>query len=211
MAFYPRQNSMLSRLHTSKFSSTSFELANFICWCVKKKLSFFFLNKCTCSKASMIAFEQVHLSRKKLTHCRTYSFVRVDKENLTRKYWEIAGAQRSCFCDESWWVTVMADDNTAVNMAGRGTVNVRWTDSATSPLLECLRSRENLSNTTVESYRDRNKKAEHEEILQLLNKRWSSWFRCYHPERLAWRLCILVRKLEIIRNIPCWKKIDILR
>ena len=61
----------------------------------------------------------------------------------------------------------MADDNTAVNMAGKGTV--RWTDSATSLLLECLRSRESLWNTRVESYRDRNKKkAEHEEILQLL-------------------------------------------
>ena len=55
----------------------------------------------------------------------------------------------------------MADDNTAGNMTGKGTV--RWTDSATSLLLECLRSRESLWNTRVESYRDRNKKkAEHE-------------------------------------------------
>ena len=61
----------------------------------------------------------------------------------------------------------MADDNRAVNIAGSGTV--RWTDSATSLLLECLRSQENLSSNIVESYRDRNKKkAEHEEILQLL-------------------------------------------
>ena len=61
----------------------------------------------------------------------------------------------------------MADDNTAGNMTGKGTVH--WTDSATSLLLECLRSRESLWNTRVESYRDRNKKkAEHEEILQLL-------------------------------------------
>ena len=61
----------------------------------------------------------------------------------------------------------MADDNTAVNMAGKGAA--RWTDSAMSLLLECLRSRESLWNTRVESYRDRNKKkAEHEEILQLL-------------------------------------------
>ena len=28
----------------------------------------FFLAKCTCSKAIMLAFEQVHLSRKKLTN-----------------------------------------------------------------------------------------------------------------------------------------------
>ena len=34
---------LLSRLHTSKFSLTSFDLANFICWCVKKNLSFFSL------------------------------------------------------------------------------------------------------------------------------------------------------------------------
>jgi len=33
----------LSRLHTSKFSLTSFDLANFICWCVKKNLSHFSL------------------------------------------------------------------------------------------------------------------------------------------------------------------------
>ena len=60
-----------------------------------------------------------------------------------------------------------ADDNTAVNMAAKGTV--LWTDSATSLLLECLRSQESLWNTRVESYRDRNKKkAEHEEILQQL-------------------------------------------
>jgi len=155
MALYSRQNSMLSRLHTSKFSSPIFDLANFICWCVKKKLSFFFLNKCTCSKASMIAFEQVHLSRKKLTHCRTCSSVRVDKENKTcqeniEKLRAHSGLVFVMSHDES--VTVMADDNTAVNMAGRGTV--RWTDSATSLLLECLRSRENLSNTTVGSYRD---------------------------------------------------------
>ena len=61
----------------------------------------------------------------------------------------------------------MADDNTAVNMAGKGAV--RWRDSAMPLLLECLRSRESLWNTRVESYRDRNKKkAEHEEIPKKL-------------------------------------------
>ena len=34
---------MLSRLHTSKFSLTSSDLANFICWCVKKNMSIFSL------------------------------------------------------------------------------------------------------------------------------------------------------------------------
>ena len=31
----------LSRLHTSKFSLTSSDLANFSCWCVKKNMSIF--------------------------------------------------------------------------------------------------------------------------------------------------------------------------
>ena len=57
----------------------------------------------------------------------------------------------------------MADDN----MAGKSTF--RWTDSATSLLLESLRSRESLWNSKVDSYRDRNKKkTEQEEIIQLL-------------------------------------------
>ena len=52
----------------------------------KEKLVKFFLDKCTCSKASMLAFEQVYLSRKNLAaHCRTCSSVWVDKENLSRK------------------------------------------------------------------------------------------------------------------------------
>ena len=51
----------------------------------KEEFVNFFLDKCTCSKASMIAFEQVHLARKKLSHCRICSSVRVDKENLSKK------------------------------------------------------------------------------------------------------------------------------
>ena len=63
-----------------------FRLGKFYLLVCEEELVNFFLDKCTCSKASMIAFEQVHLSRKKLTHCRTCSSVRVDKENLSRKY-----------------------------------------------------------------------------------------------------------------------------
>ena len=40
----------LSRLHTSKFSLTSFDLANFICWCVKKNLSIFSLTSALVQK-----------------------------------------------------------------------------------------------------------------------------------------------------------------
>ena len=64
---------VLSRLHRSKFSLTSSDLINFICWCVKKNLSsfpcrpvqtsnhcnvsIFFLNKYTFSKASIITLQ----------------------------------------------------------------------------------------------------------------------------------------------------------
>ena len=65
----------------------------------------------------------MHLSRKKLTHCRTCSSVRVDKENKTcqeniEKLRAHSGLVFVMSHDES--VTVMADDDTAVNMAGRG-------------------------------------------------------------------------------------------
>ena len=44
--------------------------------------------------------------------------------------------------------------------------NVRWSDSATTTLLELLRTRESLWNVKAASYRDRNKKkSEYEEIL----------------------------------------------
>lgn len=87
----PRQ--VLSRLHTGKFSLPCSDLASFICWCVKEELVKFpssrstrtdeqflqcvkfLLDKCTCSKASLLAFDQVHMSRKNLklffTHQQT--------------------------------------------------------------------------------------------------------------------------------------------
>ena len=44
--------------------------------------------------------------------------------------------------------------------------NIRWSDSATTTLLELLRTRESLWNVKAASYRDRNKKkSEYEEIL----------------------------------------------
>lgn len=86
-----RSLTQLNRLHTSKFSLQSSDLANFICWCVKKNLH-------------MLAFEQLHLSRKKLTHCRTCLSVRVDKENLSRKLRNF-GRTAVLF---SWWLTAMA-------------------------------------------------------------------------------------------------------
>lgn len=44
--------------------------------------------------------------------------------------------------------------------------SVRWSDSATTTLLELLRTRESLWNVKAASYRDRNKKKwEYEEIL----------------------------------------------
>ena len=44
--------------------------------------------------------------------------------------------------------------------------NVRWSDSATTTLLELLRTRESLWNVKAASYRDGNKKkSEYEEIL----------------------------------------------
>jgi len=62
-----------------------FWLGKFYLLVCKEEFVNFFLDKCTCSKASMIAFEQVHLARKKLSHCRICSSVRVDKENLSKK------------------------------------------------------------------------------------------------------------------------------
>ena len=56
----------------------------------------------------------------------------------------------------------MADNNMAAK-------TVRWTDSATSLLLEYLRTRESLWNTKAESYRNRNKKkTDYEEVLELM-------------------------------------------
>ena len=70
----PRQ--VLSRLHTGKFSlpcfpsSRSTRTDEQFLQCVK-----FLLDKCTCSKASLLAFDQVHMSRKNLklffTHQQT--------------------------------------------------------------------------------------------------------------------------------------------
>ena len=53
------------------------------------------------------------------------------------------------------WKSIMAANN-----------NVRWSDSATTTMLELLRTRESLWNVKAASYRDRNKKkSEYEEIL----------------------------------------------
>jgi len=72
---------ILSRLHTSKFPLTTSDLENFICWCVKKNLSCF-------SLTSALIKEKIDTLQK-----------------LTRKTCqengEIAGAQRSCSCDDS--------------------------------------------------------------------------------------------------------------
>ena len=62
-----------------------FCLGKFYLLVCKEEFVNFFLDKCTCSKASMIAFQQLHLARKKLSHCRICSSVRVDKENLSKK------------------------------------------------------------------------------------------------------------------------------
>ena len=62
-----------------------FWLGKFYLLLCKEEFVIFFRDKCICSKASMIAFEQVHLARKKLSHCRICSSVRVDKENLSKK------------------------------------------------------------------------------------------------------------------------------
>ena len=63
-----------------------FWLGKFYLLVCKEEFVNFFLDKCTCSKASMIAFEQVQLARKKLSHCRICSSVRVDKKTCQRKY-----------------------------------------------------------------------------------------------------------------------------
>ena len=80
-----------------------FWLGKFYLLVCKEEFVNFFLDKCTCSKASMIAFEQVHLARKKLSHCRTCSSVRVDKENLPRKNW-----RRGCFFVVRWVIVLLA-------------------------------------------------------------------------------------------------------
>ena len=68
---FPLWTGPLSRLHTSKFSLTSFNLTmKFYLLVCKAKPVRFFLDKCIFSKASMLAFEQGHLLRKKLTSCR---------------------------------------------------------------------------------------------------------------------------------------------
>ena len=62
-----------------------FWLGKFYLLVCKEEFVIFFLDKCTCSKASMIALEQVHLAREKLSHCRICLSVWVDKENLSKK------------------------------------------------------------------------------------------------------------------------------
>ena len=68
---------LLSRSHTSEFSLTSSDLANFICRCVTKNLSSF-------SSTSVLVQKLAFLN--KLTHGRNWSSARVDMENLSRKW-----------------------------------------------------------------------------------------------------------------------------
>ena len=76
--------------------------------CVENNLSNFSLTGAlVLSKPSMLAFEQEHLLRKKLTYCRNWSSVRVDKKNLSRKL-RNCGRTAVLFL---WWLTVMEDDN----------------------------------------------------------------------------------------------------
>lgn len=71
VTMFRRWMGTLSRLHTIKFSLTSFDLTLglYLLVCKAKPLRFF-LDKCIFSKVSMLAFEQGHLLRKNLTSCR---------------------------------------------------------------------------------------------------------------------------------------------
>ena len=59
---FPFVEVYLSLLQTSKFSMTSFYVTSFICSSVRATLTIFSMTNAPCSKASMLAFEQVHLS-----------------------------------------------------------------------------------------------------------------------------------------------------